>query len=106
VRILGALQLFVGIFLALFMGTITANLLTELLNPGQLHGGSRFTGTSQEATLILGLFGIVIIFGLGSAFSGLWQIATGRRNRWIVLLVVGLGILLLLAANALNYSIS
>ena len=43
--------------------------------------------------LILGLFGIVIVFGLTCIGSGLWQIVTGRRNIWTVILILGLAFL-------------
>lgn len=102
IRFLGGIQLLLGVFLAGFMGVITYNLAPLLLNPSRPEGGSRFTGTSQQAVLILGLFGLIIIFGLGSSLTGIWQIATGRRNKWIILIVLVFGVGLLLIGVVIN----
>ncbi len=90
VRSLGWLQLLMGLFLVALMGTITYNLAPLMLQAGARENGARFTGTPAQAQLILGLFGLVIAFGLTSMLSGLWHIKTGRRNRWIFILMLGL----------------
>src|SRR5512144_62657 len=66
IRFLGVVQLVLGLFLIGFMGVITLNVAPLLLNPAPTAGGARFTGTSQQAQLILALFGTVILFGFGS----------------------------------------
>jgi hypothetical protein len=43
---------------------------------------------------IAALFGALILFGLISAITGLWQLAVGRRNKYLVWLGLGLGVLL------------
>ncbi len=98
VRRLGWLQLAIGVFLVGLMGTITYNLAPSLLPAGGVPapGGAHFNGTPEQAQLILGLFSLVIIFGLGSIASGLWQIKTGRRNKWLFILMMLLFIGLLL----------
>jgi MFS family permease len=97
VRRLGWLQLAIGVFLVGLMGTITYNLAPSLLPLAGFtrEGGARFTGTPEQAQLILGLFGLVIAFGLGSILSGLWQIKTGRRNKWLFIIMVVLFIVLI-----------
>jgi hypothetical protein len=75
--------LLIGLFLVGLMGTITFNTAPGLLQPGVPQGGERFTGTVEQGRFILGLFGLVIVFGLTSVVSGVWQIVTGRRNKWI-----------------------
>lgn len=102
IRFLGVVQLVLGLFLIGFMGVITLNVAPLLLNPAPTAGGARFTGTSQQAQLILALFGTVILFGFGSGLSGLWQIMTGRRNKWVVFVVLGIGVALMVVAAALN----
>ena len=107
VRILGILQIITGLFLAVFIGIIAFNLAPQLLRPNErTSSGSSFTGTPQQATLILGLFGLIITFGLGSVLSGLYQIATGRRNRWIIFIVLGLAVILYVVANAVHQSLA
>ena len=99
VRFLGWLQLAIGVFLVGLMGTITYNLAPLMLQASDTVGtgsAARFTGTPEQAQLILGLFGMVIVFGLGSIVSGLYQIATGRRNKWLFIFMVVLFIGLIL----------
>lgn len=102
VRRLGWLQLAIGIFLVGLMGTITYNLAPLMLGAGESAGGGgssggggRFTGTAEQAQLILGLFGMVIMFGLGSILSGLYQIKTGRRNKWLFIIMLVLFVVLI-----------
>ncbi|HJR08614.1 MAG TPA: hypothetical protein VJ842_15245 [Pyrinomonadaceae bacterium] len=95
VRRLGWLQLAIGVFLIGLMGTITYNLAPALLQAGESVDGSRFTGTPQQAQLILGLFGMVLVFGVGSVASGLWQIKTGRRNKWLFIVMLVLFVILI-----------
>ena len=94
VRRLGWVQLLMGLFLVGLMGIITYNLTPLMLRAGERAGGARFTGTAAQAQLILGLFWLVIAFGLTSMLSGLWHIKTGRRNRWLFILLLGLMTLL------------
>ena len=98
VRGLGVVQLLIGLFLVGLMGTITYRLAPSLLDAGSPAGGARFTGTRDQALLILALFGLVITFGLGSVASGLWQIKTGRRNRWLFIAMLALFVLVILVA--------
>ncbi len=39
---------------------------------------------------------MVIVFGLGSIVSGLYQIVTGRRNKWLFILMVVVFVVLIL----------
>lgn len=74
------------------MGTITYNLAPLMFGAGK----ARFTGRPEQAQLILGLFGMVIVFGLGSIVNGLYQIKTGRRNKWLFIFMVVLFVVLIL----------
>ena len=98
VRRLGWLQLAIGVFLVGLMGTITYKLAPLMFQAGESAGtgGAGFTGTPQQAQLILGLFGMVIVFGLGSILSGLWQIKTGRRNKWLFIFMLVLFVVLII----------
>src|SRR6267142_1585500 len=66
VRRLGWVQLIIGLFLVGLMGTIIFSLAPTLLQPGEIDRGSAFTGSPEQAQLILGVFGLVIVFGLGT----------------------------------------
>lgn len=98
VRLLGWLQLAIGVFLVGLMGTITYYVAPLMLRAGETTGTSRganFTGTPGQAQMILALFGMVIVFGLGSMLSGLWQIKTGRRNKWLFIVMLVLFVVLI-----------
>lgn len=99
-RVRGWIQVVTGLFLVGLMGLITFNLAPSMLRAGETvdSGGGRFTGTPEQGLLILGLFGLIITFGLGSVATGLWQIVTGRRNNWMFALMLGLFALVMLTA--------
>ena len=88
-----------GVLLVAMMGTITLRTAPTMLSRGA-PSGAGFTGTPEQAILILGLFGIVIVFGITCIGSGLWQIVTGRRSIWIVVIILGLAFLLIVAGSA------
>lgn len=81
VRILGWLLILCGIILVGMMGTIMWNLSPSLSHPGEeIAGGSTFTGTAEQASFVLQLFWLVIVFGALCTVNGVWQIAKGKRN--------------------------
>jgi hypothetical protein len=99
VRGLGWFLLLIGLFLVGFMGIITWNMAPMLLHPGDSSdGGSRFTGTAEQAQSIFWLFAIVIAFGAATMVNGGFQIATGRRNRWITVGTLGVAAILFVVA--------
>ena len=63
------------------MGAITWNMLPTLLHPGGRSRAATFTGTPDQARMILGLFLLVIAFGALGTVNALYMIATGRQNR-------------------------
>jgi MFS family permease len=87
----GWLRWAIGIYLVGLVGAITYNLAPLLLTSAR---GARFTGASEQEQLVLGMFGLVIALGLGSILNGLWQWKTGRRNQWLYITMVALGVLL------------
>lgn len=101
IRRRGWLLIVIGFLLVMMMGAITLMVAPTMLS-GTSSTGAKFTGTPEQAFLILGLFGVVIIFGLTSIASGLWQIVTGRRSIWIVVLILGLTFLLIVAGAAVR----
>jgi hypothetical protein len=105
IRRRGWLLIVIGFLLVAMMGAITFMVAPTMLSGGA-SSGVRFTGTPEQAILILGLFGLVIVLGLTSIASGLWQIVTGRRNIWIVVLVLSLTFLLIVAGSAVRSALS
>jgi len=98
VRRLGWFLFLIGLFLVGLMGFVTYNMAPSLSHPGEMTGTSRFNGTADQARMILRLFWVVIIFGLGTMLNGLWQIVTGRRNLWITFGILALAAALIILA--------
>lgn len=61
-----------------------------LLQPGVDTGGMRFSGSAQQARLVLGLLGAVFVFGASALAYGIWQIRTGQRSKKVICFIVGL----------------
>jgi len=105
IRILGGILLAIGIFLVGLMGAVTINMAPTMLSPGETIDGSTFTGTAEEAKLFLGLFGLVIVFGIAAIVNGLWQLISGRRNRVVLFITLALAALLYAIGYFLYYTL-
>ncbi|MFT3746203.1 MAG: hypothetical protein QM785_18170 [Pyrinomonadaceae bacterium] len=88
----------VGLFLAGFMGAIAV--FVALLIAGSLkdpQSAKRFNSEFSTFVVIYLLFGAVIVFGIHSVISGIWMIAAGKRNRFLVwvmwALLIGLAVI-------------
>src|SRR4030095_5230973 len=77
----GWVLLFLGLFLVPMLGASTWDVAPSMLHPGKEVDGSTFNGTAEQARLFLGLFALVIAFGLTTAIHGVIIIATGRQSR-------------------------
>lgn len=84
IRILGWVSIACGLFLVAFMGYITLAMLPTLSNAGVQVDGGRWTGTAEQARMVLNLFYTIIGFGVLAAVAGIWQVATGRRHPLII----------------------
>jgi hypothetical protein len=96
VRRRGWLLVALGLFLVIFMGWILLSELPVLLYPGQrATDGSSFTGTAEQAKMILTLFTAVIVFGIAAAVNGAWLAITARPSMvlTIVTLVIAAGLI-------------
>lgn len=92
VRRLGWFLLLLGLFLVGLMGTVTINMAPALLHP--YSPDSNYTGTAEQAQMILRLFAAVIAFGIATMVNGTYQIVTGRQNGWIKAASLGLALVL------------
>lgn len=89
VAVLGAISLVIGLLLAVGMAVIAWRLAPGMLNPGVPDAdGSRFTGTAAQGRQALVLFACVAAVGVFSALGGGWQLATGRRSRELLVLML------------------
>jgi hypothetical protein len=94
IRMRGWLLLVCGLFLVLFMGGITLNMLPTLAHPEQAIAAGTFTGTPEQARTFLNLFLMVILFGALGTVNALYMILTGRQNRWFVIGTLVLAVIL------------
>jgi hypothetical protein len=90
IRARGWVLLACGLFLVLFMGAITWNMLPTLLYPERAIEVGTFTGTPDQARTFLNLFLLVIGFGALGTVNALYMIATGRQSRWFVIATLAL----------------
>ena len=92
--------LFVGLFLLIFMGTITINIAPRMLHPGDPDaGGSTFTGTMGQSQLFFVLSGLMIVLGLTGMVAGRYQIKKGRQNKGLMYFSLGLVVLIALTGK-------
>jgi hypothetical protein len=88
-----------GLFITAGIGAVIFNVAPMLLHPGDSIGGSRFSGTVAQGRFFLGLLALVATFGTTTALYGLWQILAGRRDKRVIYLLLGFGVLLGLLAR-------
>ena len=86
VRRLGLALIVLGSALAGGVGYLALQLAPTLLNPGELIGGERFTGSAALGRQVLALLVTVALGGTVFAGIGLHQWRTGRRERWLLAL--------------------
>lgn len=92
-------MLLCGGFLISIMGYIT--FWTVAAMNSTTPNGAKFNGTREQLLMILGLFGLLILFGLASLLNGIWQLAFGQRNRLFVWIIVGLAALAFAGGGAI-----
>jgi hypothetical protein len=82
IKVRGWVLIALGLFLALFMGSIALVLLPAMLSPGkEMDGGVTFTGTAADAEFVWTIFALVILFGLVGIAAGVHMVVRGRPNR-------------------------
>lgn len=79
--VLGWVMLVIGLLLAGGAALLLKNLYPSFTQPGvRMPDGSTFTGTPEQGWAAIRLFLGLLAFGVLAMVTGLWQIATGRRN--------------------------
>jgi len=91
----------VGLFLTALIGGIAVFVAVLLFgSANQTADSARRLNEAMPALFVVyGLFAVLIAFGLNSLISGIWMLATGRRNR--VMLWIMWGLLGILAIGAI-----
>src|ERR1039457_459417 len=80
---------------------LAGSLAPSLLHPRSAEYQPVFNGTPEEGKLALALFGALLLFGLNATVAGIFQIGTGRRNIWFLILGAALLVVVLVVGGAL-----
>ena len=91
VRILGWVLLGLGAFLVVFMGGLSVVVGGVIAQSGNPEATTRFTGDATQAAIIFGVFGVIALFGFGTAAAGAFQIRHARANARVLSAVLLLG---------------
>lgn len=101
IRRRGWILIALGLSLTLFMGWIAVVVIGIMLHSNDPDARTRFTGGQGMKVFTLGVFGVVIGFGLLSMLTGAWQVRYGKQNphfvRWMLWMACALGAFSVLA---------
>jgi len=100
----GLLLVVIGLFLLGLMGTISWAMLPSLLRPGMDVGGSSFTGTREQANMVLGLFALLLVFGLTATLNGIYMMVTRKQSWAFIVITLALAAAIVLAGFAFMWS--
>lgn len=75
-----------GLILVGMMGAILVAIGGDLREASTTGSSDGFTGTAQQAQMILYLFYTIIAFGLLSLINGIYQIVTGGQHKIFIVL--------------------
>lgn len=92
VRQRGVVMIVLGVLLS---GGMTCLLLWmfSVMHPGISRTSNSFTGTRTDAAYIFGILGTVLVLGITSFVTGVWQIVTGRVSQVLRIAILAVGLL-------------
>jgi len=89
------LLIVIGAALSIGMAYLLAVVSEAMRRSG---GGGGFTGTPRDAALILAILRAVLVFGITSMITGVWQAIVGRRSLLLSGIVLLLGLVIVALA--------
>jgi hypothetical protein len=102
IRVLGVVMIALGGFLIAAMAVISLWVYNLAQQSSASGVTSRFTGTKNQMLMMFGIFGLVILFGIVSLITGLWQLVFGKRNKTLTWVVLGLGVIFVIGGLAVS----
>ena len=99
IRTLGWLMAILGAFLTVFMAGLSLTVARIILLPNLPGTSARFTGGPNMVLFIIGIFGVVLAFGIASFSAGVFQIRNSRRNRNLTKIILVLAGVFMFAAT-------
>jgi hypothetical protein len=100
---LGWVLMFLGLFIMALVGIFC--LAPILQHPAAPGSGPVFDRSAAQEKAALALFSVLILLGIDATIAGIFQIKTGRRNTWTLVLGAVLLLAVLGAAGALKKSL-
>ena len=92
----GIVLLLCGLILLGLMGSISYYMYPTLTHPGEtMPDGSSFTGTADQARIVLLLFAAVLVFGLVALANGIYMLITKQQSKIFMFVSLGLAAVLL-----------
>lgn len=85
IKITGAIQIILGGCLLAFMGWLAFRMLNA-------NSNNHFRGGANDVLFIVFVFALVASINLGVLVAGAWQIVFGKRNKYLMLAMIILGI--------------
>ncbi len=93
IRTLGGLLMFIGVLLVGSMSAIMLWMNKAINNPSST---AKYTGTADKKMIAFLILGAVAAFGCSAFIAGTYQLATGKRNRMLIWLMLGLWAVLII----------
>jgi hypothetical protein len=90
-----------GVILVAVMVAVGAATVPQLVHPGRRIEGTRFTGSGQDALLILAVYAGVAAIGVAAIVYGVWMMRAGRQDKRVIAVAAALLALLLAVVAAL-----
>lgn len=97
IRILGGLQIFLGLILTIAMAFIINGIYQMIANDGKA-GYSKITSPEKIKVGLIIVQGVLVI-GIVTIINGVWHTVTGRRNMFLLWILFGLAFVLITAAQ-------
>lgn len=65
---------------------------------------TKFNGTTGQKQITFLILGMVAFFGITAMIAGIYQAATGKRNKKLVFIMLGFWVVLMILAWVVRYS--
>ena len=102
-RALGVVLVVLGALLMGGMAVLSWVMYGVIQGSSDPRASTRFTGSESDMMFMFGIFALVFFIGLTAFAAGLWQIVFGKRNIWLVWIMLGLGGIFCIIGTAVRY---
>jgi hypothetical protein len=99
IKILGGLQIFIGFLLTITMLVIIVKMSQK--SGTDYYPNYRAEDSPEKMKAALSILYAVLAFGVVNIINGVWHWLTGRRNMLLLLIMFGLVVVMLIAAQIL-----